>query len=64
MASGRLARGLDDGLQRRLAGVEQRALVEQVVAGVGRQAQFGKRDQHRALRSRACLASAMVCAAL
>ena len=37
-----------DRLQRRLAGIEQRALVEQVVAGVGRQPQLGKRDQHRA----------------
>ena len=34
--------------QRRLAAVEQRALVEQVVAGVGRQAQFGKGHQRRA----------------
>ena len=30
------------------AAFEQRALVEQVVAGVGRQAQLGKRHQHRA----------------
>jgi predicted N-acyltransferase len=33
-------------------GVEQRALVEQVVAGVGRQAQFREGDQHGALRRR------------
>ncbi|SOZ01697.1 conserved protein of unknown function [Cupriavidus taiwanensis] len=43
-----LARGFDDGRQRRLAGIQQRALVEQVVAGIGRQPQFRERDQHGA----------------
>ena len=41
--------GGDDARQRRFAAVEQRALVEQVVAGVGRQPQLGKDHQRRAL---------------
>ncbi|MCY1509157.1 hypothetical protein D9M68_434900 [compost metagenome] len=43
-----LARGFDDGAERGLARIEQRALVEQVVAGIGRQAQLRERGQHRA----------------
>ena len=43
---------LGDGRERRLAAVEQGALVEQVVAGVGRQAQLGKGDDDGALPGR------------
>ena len=49
--------------QRRLAAVEQRTLVEQVVAGVGRQAQFGKGHQRRAALAAWC-SSATLCSAL
>jgi hypothetical protein len=45
--------GGDDARQRRQAGIEQRVLVEQVVAGVGRQAQFGKHRQRCAVGCRA-----------
>jgi hypothetical protein len=43
---------LGDRAERRFAAVEQRALVEQVVAGVGRQAELRERDQHGALLGR------------
>jgi hypothetical protein len=45
---GQAERRLDDGCQRRRAGIEQRALVEQVVASIGRQSQLGKCHQHGA----------------
>ena len=39
------ARALEQARERRLGGVEQRALVEQVVAGVRREAELGKDDE-------------------
>ncbi len=39
-----------DRRERLFAGVEQGPLVEQVVAGVGRQAEFRERYQHRSIR--------------
>ncbi|TWG81110.1 hypothetical protein L602_004500000130 [Cupriavidus gilardii J11] len=47
--AGQRARGIDHPGQSLLAGVQQRLLMEQVVAGIGRQAQFRKRDQRGAV---------------
>ncbi|MNL18558.1 hypothetical protein D3C87_1397080 [compost metagenome] len=41
-------RGFHDALERQFALAQQRALMEQVVAGIGRQAQFREGDQRRA----------------
>ena len=46
---GNVARCIDDLLQRDLAGFQQGGLVKKIVAGIGRESEFGERHQHRAV---------------